>query len=80
MLDEQTFTKLSQMKLHGLAHALQHQLESKTFDKLSFEGSFGHDAGIGDVRGMTGRISIALFFGGGGQSRSGPATRFPGGR
>lgn len=36
------------------------------FDKLFFEGSVGHDLGIGDVHGLTGRVSIALFFGGAG--------------
>jgi len=41
MLNEQTFTKLSQMKLHGLAHALQQQIESTNFDKLAFEERVG---------------------------------------
>lgn len=41
MLDEQTFTKLNHMKLYGIAHALEQQMSSKTFDKLSFEERVG---------------------------------------
>lgn len=41
MLDEQTFTKLNQMKLYGFAHALEQQMESKNFDKLTFEERVG---------------------------------------
>lgn len=41
MLNEQTFTKLNQMKLYGLAHALEQQMESSSFDKLTFEERVG---------------------------------------
>jgi hypothetical protein len=43
------------------------------FDKLFFEGSVGHDLGVGDVHGLTGRVSVALFFGGSGGGGAGPA-------
>ena len=41
MLNEQTFAKLNQMKLYGLAHALEQQMESSNFDKLAFDERVG---------------------------------------
>jgi DNA replication protein DnaC len=37
MLNEQTFQLLALMRLHGLARALQEQLKSEDFQKLSFD-------------------------------------------
>lgn len=41
MLIEETFQRLHEMKMHGLAAALQQQLQSKDFNKLSFEERIG---------------------------------------
>ncbi|MHC5018913.1 MAG: hypothetical protein ACYTGX_02135 [Planctomycetota bacterium] len=34
------------------------------FDKLEFEASIANDLGVGDIRALTGRIGITLYFGG----------------
>ena len=41
MLREQTFDKLAQMRMHGLARAFQEQLDSEQHDRLSFEERVG---------------------------------------
>lgn len=41
MLTEQTFEKLSQMKMHGFAAALAQQRDSESFDELDFEERVG---------------------------------------
>lgn len=41
MIREDTFTKLSQMRMHGLATGLRHQLETDTYDALAFEDRVG---------------------------------------
>lgn len=41
MLIEETFHKLSKMRMHGLAAALEEQVQSKNYDKLSFEERVG---------------------------------------
>ena len=41
MLREQTFEKLYSLKLHGLAQALQEQLENTEASSLSFEERLG---------------------------------------
>jgi DNA replication protein DnaC len=41
VLIEETFQKLSEMRMHGLAAALQQQLEGKNFNKLTFEERVG---------------------------------------
>lgn len=41
MIREETFHKLSQMRMHGLAAALRHQLEADTYDGLAFEERVG---------------------------------------
>ena len=41
MLNEQTFEKLSYMKLRGMAVAFRHQMENSNMTSLSFEDRFG---------------------------------------
>ncbi len=41
MLLEETFNKLEQMRMRGIAHALQEQLDGHQHDKLSFEERVG---------------------------------------
>jgi DNA replication protein DnaC len=41
MLIEETFQKLSQMKMHGFVNALNEQQESGSYRKLSFDERFG---------------------------------------
>lgn len=41
MLREETFNKLSQMRMHGFARALQEQIENDQFDELLFEERVG---------------------------------------
>ena len=41
MLNDQTFDKLSYMKLRGMATAFRHQMEDSVMDTLSFEERFG---------------------------------------
>lgn len=41
MLREQTFDKLAQMRMHGMAHAFQEQLDSDHHNSLSFEERVG---------------------------------------
>lgn len=57
MLLEQTFTKLYQMQLHGIAHALREQLEQSGISELPFEERFSllidHEWTIRENRRMT---------------------------
>ena len=42
MINEETFQKLSQMKMHGFATSLAEQLESKkNYNRLSFDERVG---------------------------------------
>ncbi len=63
MLNEQTFEKLSRMRMHGFARALREQLESDGHDDLSFDERVGllvdREWTEREARSLTRRLQIA---------------------
>lgn len=63
MLNEETFRKLSEMRMHGFARALQEQLDSDAGDDLSFDERVGllvdREWTEREARSLTRRLQIA---------------------